>query len=74
MITFSQTHVIRLLVLGMLLILAATSGAQQRANVRDDIDPGFFKRQLLAAPHISYFLRHQRCGRRCRCAETAAGE
>jgi hypothetical protein len=41
MITLSQTHVIRLLVLGMLLILAATSGTQQRANVRDDIDPGF---------------------------------
>ena len=147
MTILTQLHVIRLLALGMLLILPATSGAQQRppilekltktyglesfgqieairytfnadgpglnisrswtwepktdqvtyegkdksgnpvkvtylrsqlasqpANVKDDNRSGLLKRQLLAAPPISFFLGHQRCGRKCRRAETAAGE
>src|SRR5215469_16683694 len=48
--------------------------ASQPTNVRDDIDPDFVNDNYWLAPPISFFLGQQRCGRRCRRAETAAGK
>ena len=46
----------------------------QSAEVKENIDPGFLNDNYWLILPFSYCLGHQRCGGRCRHAETATGQ